>query len=78
MTVTDELHLAAMYGKIDDVVRYLEEGRCHIDAKNGVNIHMLLEILFFIVVFFSSFDYCIYVVYAIGIIRNVIFGCIYE
>ena len=41
MTVTDELYKAAKNGKVDDVVRYLEEGRCHIDAKNEVNIHML-------------------------------------
>ena len=41
MTVTFELYKAAEKGKVDDVVRYLEEGRCHIDAKNEVNIHML-------------------------------------
>ena len=41
MTVTDELYLAAVSGKVDDVVRYLEEGRCHIDAKDEVNIRML-------------------------------------
>ena len=48
MTVTYELYSAAENGKVDDVVRYLEEGRCHIDAKDGVNIHMLLlEAMFF-------------------------------
>ena len=40
-TVTSELYNAARDGKVDDVVIYLEEGRCHIDAKDQVNIRML-------------------------------------
>ena len=44
MTMISELFSSARDGKVNDVVRYLEEGRCHIDAKDKVNIHILFLI----------------------------------